>query len=67
LRIVVIHLFLVKGTIPNGIVGLNTGGRNWLPMLTLGILMGAEFVRAWIEDCCWMYPHKYEIIKKNSM
>jgi uncharacterized protein (DUF849 family) len=56
----------VKATIPESTVGLNTGGRNWLPILTMGILMGVEYVRVGIEDCYWLYPHRDEIIKKNS-
>jgi uncharacterized protein (DUF849 family) len=28
--------------------------------------MGAQIVRVGIEDCYWVYPHKDEIIKKNS-
>ncbi|MFC1983329.1 3-keto-5-aminohexanoate cleavage protein [Chloroflexota bacterium] len=57
---------MVKDTIPESIVGVYSGGRNWLPVLTLGILMGAELVRVGIEDCYWLYPHRDELIKKNS-
>ena len=42
------------------------GGRNWLPILNMGIIRGADIVRVGIEDCYWMYPHKDEVIKKNS-
>ena len=56
----------VKATIPESTIGLNTGGRNWLPILNTGILMGVEYFRVGIEDCYWLYPHKDEIIKKNS-
>jgi len=28
--------------------------------------MGTQLVRVGIEDCYWVYPHKDEIIKKNS-
>lgn len=48
------------------IVGVYPGGRNWLPVLVFGLLLGAPLVRVGIEDCYWMYPHKDEIIKKNS-
>lgn len=51
---------------PNTIVGLYPGGRNWLPILVLGLIMGAPLVRVGIEDCYWTYPHKDEIIRKNS-
>lgn len=57
---------MVKDTIPRGIIGVYPGGRNWLPILNLGMLMGAELVRVGIEDCYWMYPHEDELIKKNS-
>jgi 3-keto-5-aminohexanoate cleavage enzyme len=42
------------------------GGRNWLPMANLGILLGADVIRVGIEDCYWMYPHRNEIIKSNA-
>lgn len=48
------------------IVGVYPGGRNWLPVLVFGLLLGTPLVRVGIEDCYWMYPHKDEIIKKNS-
>jgi len=50
----------------DSIVGVYPGGRNWLPILVFGLLLGAPLVRVGIEDCYWMYPHKDEIIKKNS-
>ncbi len=51
---------------PDTIVGVYPGGRNWLPVLVFGLLLGAPLVRVGIEDCYWVYPHKDEIIKKNS-
>ena len=57
---------MVKATIPESLVGVYPGGRNWLPILNLGIIMGATIVRVGIEDCYWMYPHKDEVIKKNA-
>ena len=59
-------VYTVKATIPESTIGLNTGGRNWLPILTTAILLGVEYFRVGIEDCYWLYPHKDEIIKKNS-
>ena len=35
-------------------------------MVTMGIMAGVDIVRVGIEDCYWLYPHKDEIIKKNS-
>ena len=60
------NMNIVKANIPESIVGLYPGGRNWLPMVTMGIMAGVDIVRVGIEDCYWLYPHKDEIIKKNS-
>ena len=58
---------MVKATIKEEcVIGVYPGGRNWLPILVLGLLMGAQLFRVGIEDCYWVYPHKDEIIKKNS-
>ena len=57
---------MIKANIPENLIGIYPGGRNWLPIITLGIIMGADIIRVGIEDCYWMYPHKDEIIKKNS-
>jgi uncharacterized protein (DUF849 family) len=57
---------MVQSTEPESIVGVYPGGRNWLPILTLGLLLGAQLVRVGIEDCYWVYPHRNEIIRKNS-
>lgn len=57
---------MVKETVPDSIMGVFPGGRNWLPTLVLGLIMGAQIVRVGVEDCYWIYPHRDEIIKKNS-
>lgn len=57
---------MIKGNIPQSIIGVYPGGRNWLPIVTMAILTGADVVRVGIEDCYWLYPHKDEVIKKNS-
>jgi 3-keto-5-aminohexanoate cleavage enzyme len=57
---------MIKENVPGRIIGVYPGGRNWLPMVVTGILLGADIVRVGIEDCYWLYPHKDEIIKKNS-
>ncbi|HME45811.1 MAG TPA: 3-keto-5-aminohexanoate cleavage protein [Syntrophorhabdales bacterium] len=57
---------MIKENIPDAVLGVYPGGRNWLPMVTMGILMGADIVRVGVEDCYWMYPHKDELIKKHS-
>ncbi len=51
-----------KTQIPDSVIGVSPGGRNWLPITTLAILIGADLVRTGIEDAYWMYPHKDEII-----
>jgi len=56
----------VKAAIPDSVIGLRAGGRNWLPVTTTAISMGIELVGVGMEDCLWMYPHKDEIIQKNS-
>jgi uncharacterized protein (DUF849 family) len=60
------NMNIIKENIPGSIIGIYPGGRNWLPMVTLGIIMGADIVRVGVEDCYWMYPHKDEVIKKHS-
>lgn len=57
---------MIRENIPGSVIGIYPGGRNWLPMAVMGILLGADIVRVGIEDCYWMYPHKDDIIKKNS-
>jgi uncharacterized protein (DUF849 family) len=57
---------MVKATVPESIIGVQAGGRNWLPIVTMGMLLGAEVFRVGIEDCYWIYPHKDDIIKKDS-
>jgi uncharacterized protein (DUF849 family) len=57
---------IIRETVPDSIIGVYPGGRNWLPILVLGLMLGTQLVRVGIEDCYWVYPHKDEIIKKNS-
>lgn len=57
---------IVSETAPESIIGVYPGGRNWLPILVMGLLLGTQLVRVGIEDTYWIYPHKDEIIKKNS-
>jgi 3-keto-5-aminohexanoate cleavage enzyme len=55
-----------KQAYPTAVLGVYPGGRNWLPILCLGLLLGTSVVRVGVEDCYWIYPHKDDIIKKNS-
>lgn len=59
-------LYNVRDTVADGLVGLTPGGRNWLPMMVLGLLTGANVVRVGIEDAYWRYPHRDDLIRKNS-
>lgn len=56
----------VKAALPDCVVGLRAGGRNWLPITVAAITMGIDMVGVGVEDCLWMFPHKDEIIQKNS-
>lgn len=56
----------LKAAIPDAVVGLRAGGRNWLPITLAAIAMGIDMVGVGQEDCLWMYPHKDDIIVKNS-
>ena len=55
----------IRSNVPGCLIGVYPGGRNWLPMTVMGILLGADIVRVGIEDCYWMYPHRDDIIKSN--
>lgn len=54
-----------KQRIPNSVIGVFSGGRNWLPITMTAILAGVDFVRVGIEDTYWMYPHLDEVIQRN--
>jgi uncharacterized protein (DUF849 family) len=63
---VISEIYNVRQTIEDSVVGLYPGGRNWLPTLMMGLVGGANVIRVGIEDAYWMYPHKDELIQKNS-
>ncbi len=48
------------------VLGIYVGGRNWLPLTVLAVMMGADVIRIGMEDCLYMYPHKDEIIASNA-
>lgn len=56
----------LKATVPDCIVGVFAGGRNWLPVTVHAIALGVDVVRVGMEDAFWIYPHRDDIIKKNS-
>lgn len=57
---------MVKKIVPDCTIGIHAGGRNWLPITVLGIMLGVDLVRIGIEDQFWACPHKDELIKKPS-
>lgn len=60
------NLDIVKKTFPNQFYGWRTGGRNWLPIMTLGIMMGVDLVQVGIEDAYWRWPHRDELIESSA-
>lgn len=58
-------IYAVRAAIPGCLIGIYPGGRNWLPMATMGILLGADVIRVGVEDCYWMYPHRDDIIESH--
>ena len=55
-----------KERIPDSVIGVYSGGRNWMPITMTAILAGVDLIRVGIEDCYWMYPHRDDIIQSNS-
>ncbi len=52
---------------PEGsLISLSVGGRNWLPLSTLGIILGVQDIRVGMEDHLWMYPHKDDLIQSSA-
>ncbi len=47
------------------VVGVCSGGRNWLPITMEAIARGVDYIRVGIEDYYWMYPHRDEVIQHN--
>jgi 3-keto-5-aminohexanoate cleavage enzyme len=39
------------------------GGRNWLPLTVMAIMLGADVIRVGKEDTVHVYPHKDDIIE----
>lgn len=56
----------VEATFDEAIVNVYPGGRNWLAVYTMGLLLGGVVFRIGIEDAYWKYPHRDELIQKNS-
>jgi len=59
-----IYLINMKENMPPyTVIGTSIGGRNWLPITILAIMLGVDFIRVGMEDSIWLYPHKDEKIK----
>ncbi len=58
-------IMATKARIPDSIICVFPGGRNWLPITNLAILVGVDLVRTGIEDAYWMYPHKDDLITSS--
>jgi 3-keto-5-aminohexanoate cleavage enzyme len=62
---IITSIYSMRQAMPDCLVGIYPGGRNWLPMATMAILLGADVIRVGIEDCYWMYPHRNELIESH--
>lgn len=59
----IIYLMHMLENLPPGTIkGATIGGRNWLPMVVVALILGVECVRIGMEDAVFMYPHKDERI-----
>ncbi|MDY6864056.1 MAG: 3-keto-5-aminohexanoate cleavage protein [Thermodesulfobacteriota bacterium] len=56
---------MIEDLPPDTVKGATIGGRNWLPMVVVAIIMGVDCVRIGMEDAVFMYPHKDEKIKRT--
>ena len=60
-------LFTYARMMPKGVLWqVIMGGRYWLPLTAVAIMLGADIVRIGMEDAVYMYPHKNETIKSNG-
>jgi len=59
---IISSIYSMRQAMPDCLVGVYPGGRNWLPM---AILLGANVIRIGIEDCYWTYPHGNELIESH--
>jgi 3-keto-5-aminohexanoate cleavage enzyme len=57
---------MIKMMPEDSIISMSAGGRNWLALSNLAILMGCDGVRVGMEDHLWMYPHKDELVKSSA-
>lgn len=54
-------------TLPkDAIRGVFACGRNWLPITTVALTQGIDFVRVGHDDIAYMYPHKDELAETSA-
>ncbi len=60
-------LFTYARMMPKGVLWqVIMGGRYWLQLTAVAIMLGADIVRIGMEDALYMYPHNNDIIKSNG-
>ena len=60
-------LFTYIRMLPKGVLWQALlGGRYWMPLTVVAIILGADIVRIGMEDAVYMYPHREDYIDKNS-
>ena len=61
------YLFTFARALPEGVLWQAlVGGRYWLPLAVVAIMLGADSVRVGLEDASYMYPHSTELLKENG-
>lgn len=54
-------------TLPQGSVrGVFACGRNWLPITTVALTQGVDFIRVGHDDIAYMYPHKNDLAETSA-
>jgi 3-keto-5-aminohexanoate cleavage enzyme len=51
---------------PNAVKGVCAGGRNWMPFVTMAMMLGFDMVRVGMEDTVYLYPHRDEKIQSSA-
>lgn len=60
-------LFSYVRMLPKGVMWQALlGGRYWMPLTVVAIILGADIVRIGMEDDVYMYPHRDDYIDANS-
>ena len=54
-----------KQRIPDSVIGVYSGGRNWLPITLTAVLAGVDLVRVGIEETYWWHSHRDDVIQSN--